>query len=132
MSYEQEQKAALGQIVKPGDFVQFFISCGSQERKSYSANCRPLIVLGTVPSTIDALHHDPMPRPVEYDCDRFEIIQNQFGALSELGIGHRIIESVSFNNKTENLNSDSPIAQQTKIDVPFSVSYISIKTQESS
>ncbi|KAI9697764.1 MAG: hypothetical protein M1836_004440 [Candelina mexicana] len=140
-SFDQEEKEALGEVVKPGDLVQFFtttttkknprpsskanVQSADQEARTlgyealYAENVPVAIEFGTIPSTIDEM---PEVRSSESDStvsDNVEVAVNHFGALSEQGISMSI---TSFTNDTSEWLGAQRVGQvvQTKVDVPHS------------
>ncbi|KAL9604018.1 MAG: hypothetical protein Q9219_000780 [cf. Caloplaca sp. 3 TL-2023] len=93
---ETEKRTKLGQIVNPGDTVQFFMrhpkasstSASTSNGKSYSHDFpkSTSVVFGTIPSTLDAM---PVTSTAVVD-DSEELsctyVQGHFGMLSEQGI----------------------------------------------
>ncbi|KAL8834203.1 MAG: hypothetical protein Q9170_003860 [Blastenia crenularia] len=119
---EVEKRRNLGQIVSPGDTVQFYVrlehlsgvssfaapAIQNLRNKSYEFNRLTSIVFGTVPSTIDAM---PAPSTTEVDHNGYSpciYAWGHFGMLSEQGIS---------------LTTTAADGQrsQTKIDVPHSM-----------
>ncbi|KAH0541583.1 hypothetical protein FGG08_003931 [Glutinoglossum americanum] len=118
------QQTAWAEIAKPGDFIQYFV---------YEPDPRPLldprlphsamIVFGSIPSSLDATP-DELPHPPAGRHRKFEVIEDQFGALSECGIGYQTADYATPQAGT--LDPQSPLPDsiaRTKVDVPFSTFY---------
>jgi hypothetical protein len=125
-SERDEQQTALGEIAKPGDFVQFFIhEPNLQLLPSQGISRFPhcTIAFGSIPSSMDAIPDTLLSQPVERRR-KLEVIEDQFGALSEQGIGHQLVDyAISESGEYEPQSPLSGPVAQTKVDVPFSMFY---------
>ncbi|KAL8948493.1 MAG: hypothetical protein Q9222_005325 [Ikaeria aurantiellina] len=113
---EVEKRRNLGQIINPGDTVQFFVRLPrpaspessrmpASRRSSWVFDKRTSFVFGTTSSTIDSM---PMPNKTEIDdvtTTPCVFSQRHFGMLSERGMS---LTTVGADGQT----------RQTKIDVP--------------
>lgn len=129
---EDQQASALGDIAKPGDYVQFFAANIQKPRepavfepeepadlpKSPDPDYwRRSLVFGTAPSTIDDLPSTPQKR-----CHEPVILQKgHFGAVSERGM------YINLPSRQERGGRDNPVVQ-SKIDLPYSFSYTDLKS----
>ncbi|KAI9759237.1 MAG: hypothetical protein M1835_000436, partial [Candelina submexicana] len=139
-SFDQEEKEALGEVVKPGDLVQFFTTTTQEDPRPSSranvqsadeksrtlgyeapnANNVPVAIeFGTIPSTIDEMPKVTSSESDSAVSDNIEVAVNHFGALSEQGISMSI---TSFTNDTSEWAGAQRVGQvvQTKVDVPHS------------
>ncbi len=119
---DQEEKEALGQVVKPGDAIQFFIYTPDATIRTVEEPRRrhdqAEIDFGTVPSTIDSMP-DPSTEteemgglsPINYRTDLF-------GALSEQGLGLTIDSHGPQGQESIGARRLGRVVQ-SKIDVPF-------------
>ncbi|KAH0558522.1 hypothetical protein GP486_004822 [Trichoglossum hirsutum] len=118
-----EEPTTLGEIVKPGDFVQFFIHEPHLQPSPYQEDLKfpdSTIMFGSIPSSIDAVSDELLKPPLERH-GRLEVIEDQFGALSEHGIGHKLVDyALSEAGEYEPQSPLSGPVAQTKVDVPFS------------
>ena len=115
---DAERLEILGQVVKPGDVVQFWASIqqgGEKESMPIAAKTRSLlidaprsVVLGVIP---DSSAKSPIASP-------YILIWNQFGMLSEHGMSMKIITIGPKNQDA--LGADKfGFVGQTKLDMPY-------------
>ncbi|KAK3067991.1 hypothetical protein LTR53_014777 [Teratosphaeriaceae sp. CCFEE 6253] len=127
---ERQQTQALGDVVKQGECIMFFIAPrddGFRSMRSMSRawnnvdHARIAVMFGTVPSTVDTLPTptpDQRSQPVKREevqpklCHR----PNFFGALSETGLAL----SVKMHEEVRHLRLSKGEHGQSKLDVPFS------------
>ncbi|CZT24475.1 uncharacterized protein RCC_10200 [Ramularia collo-cygni] len=108
-----QQRQALGEIVKPGENVMFFLAPKEPntpliEDTRYAADSDRAMTFGVIPSSIDDLPESATPgiEPRD-DAPHTDLHHHDtFGMLSEGGMA-------------VNLTSEQNGASQTKIDVPF-------------
>ncbi|KAI9830125.1 MAG: hypothetical protein M1819_005802 [Sarea resinae] len=136
-SVEDEQREALGEVAKPGDYVQFFISPGDSikprqaEGETAVSKEAPttLFEFGTIPSTVDFLLTDAAS-PTLSDGEENIISLDCFGAFSEKGLGITIDDFTPFGTVEEGLAKDSRTITQTKVDVPYSRLRLALRTKD--
>ncbi|MCJ1479267.1 hypothetical protein MMC13_007952 [Lambiella insularis] len=91
--FEAEQRKALGEVVKPGDVIQFYAfkqlnSPQSRVQKTGTRVGNPCsITFGSIQSQKDAIPSEPTRNEASLDP---LVIQGHFGALSETGISLKI------------------------------------------
>jgi hypothetical protein len=119
-SGDNEHVRALGNIAKPGSWVQFLIShqltpkndIGNMEVNNATPDSAYINYLsfGCIPSTVDDMPHSSSSPSVPNDKKDFQPsvdgFDGHFGAMSEAGIFTRAI--------------DNGVATSSKIDVPYS------------
>ena len=121
---EPEGSNVSGQIVNPGDVVQFFARKAIESSAKISPTtaghlelkCPPCLVFGTTPSTVDAMPEpsSTTPRsPRPSDCI---YVHRHFGMLSEQGVS---LTTISIDGEVS----------RTKIDVPHAVLSCGIHSQ---
>lgn len=130
---EAEKQALLGQLVKPGDVVQFFLHRPSvrntqSEPQELShtqslfdpANGPRTTIFGTIPSTMDAMPQSSHSPAIHRPSSIHTLIHTHFGALSEQGISVTLTT-----HNTHAPASSAPVGAQrvgpvvtTKLDVP--------------
>ncbi|KAI9868022.1 MAG: hypothetical protein M1813_006767 [Trichoglossum hirsutum] len=119
-----EEQVTLGEIAKPGDFVQFFIHEPHLQPSPPQVDSGfpySTIAFGSIPSSIDAAPDEFLSTSLDRPR-RLEVIEDQFGALSEHGICHKLVDYAI--SKTGGCELQSPLSgpvAQTKVDVPFSM-----------
>ncbi len=134
-SFGQEQKDAWGEVVKPGDLVQFFIP--PQKVLSAAREAKPLgdaainaakippvttVEFGTIPSTIDNMAEAPLPEADVPKSADIEVAVNCFGALSEQGVSMSIKMFSNVSDGSDEWVGAHRMGQvvQSKVDVPYS------------
>ncbi|KAI9678024.1 MAG: hypothetical protein M1817_005968 [Caeruleum heppii] len=145
----EEERNALGEVAREGDLVQFYISSVSEDAATIrtpddgsrggkydfpdsevrasgirSGNRRTQFVFGVIPSTVDLMRSDGLDNHAE-DAGPVDVLEDIFGALCELGVGHTIRRSRSPNPKEPQHDDQGVSAFQTKLDVPFTKIVIS-------
>lgn len=113
-SLEEQQASALGNIARPDDFIQFFIT-GSEKQPNPPK--RPdghasSLVIGTIPSTIDDIASSVSSTPGNAEHNETSLM-GHFGAVSESGI------YLDFDSLNEWTASSTP-EFCTKVDIPYS------------
>ncbi|KAI9717642.1 MAG: hypothetical protein M1812_004587 [Candelaria pacifica] len=137
-SFGQGQREPLGEVVNPGDLVQFFHlltnlnrfskedaqTTGEKANKDGYAyesaqSATTAIEFGTIPSTIDNIPGPTLPEAELRKSDDVEVVMNHFGALSEQGVSMSIGTS---HKNTSEWRGAQRVGQvvQTKVDVPYS------------
>ncbi|KAL8902457.1 MAG: hypothetical protein Q9207_004697 [Kuettlingeria erythrocarpa] len=101
---EAERRRNLGQIVSPGDTVEFFM-CRNTEGDPYNSPTKYLLSFGTTPSTVDEIPLPETPRAGQLEHLPCRYVPG-FGMLSERGMS---LTTVLGNGQR----------RQTKIDAPF-------------
>jgi hypothetical protein len=114
-SIEEQQMSALGNIAKPGDYIQFFAKNPrwqkpSEQRLLYLDPKKRSVVIGTNPSTIDDV-------PVPETSTQLRIFHGHFGCASQSGIYLSQKSTKSKHDEPEKSKSVS------KIDLPYSYVY---------
>ncbi|KAI4204884.1 MAG: hypothetical protein LQ346_001549 [Caloplaca aetnensis] len=103
---EAERRRNLGQIVSPGDTVEFFM-CRNTEGHSCNNSTKYLLSFGTTPSTVDEI-----PLPETPTADQFEHspcrYASGFGMLSEGGMS---LTTVLGNGQRRQSKIDAPLAR---------------------
>jgi len=114
-SLEEQQISALGNIAKPGDYIQFFVGnrrkhISSEKRLNYGDPKKRSVVIGTAPSTIDDV---PSPET----STEIKIRPGHFGCASQSGIyiSQKSSESKQFGSENPTFSS--------KVDMPHSYAY---------
>lgn len=109
-----QQRSALGEIIKPGEHVMFFLAprkanSPSLEDVRYMAGSDRAMTLGVLPSSIDELPEDLTHERASQENASLAVhhYHDAFGMLSEGGMA--LTMTTEHNGET-----------QTKIDVPFS------------
>lgn len=112
---------ALGEIVKPGDVITFYIQQHPKEHRTISTlnpqlhqdrswivDVTPSIHFGTLPSNVEASANT-------HQSFDFVLVKNHFGMLSESGMGLKI-------EKSSQIEPAEPFSEvvTTKVDPPFS------------
>ncbi|TKA83334.1 hypothetical protein B0A55_00600 [Friedmanniomyces simplex] len=126
---EKQQRRALGEIVREGEGIMFFLAPRDLERFkesrakawSYVERADSAAVFGTVPSTIDSVPEESASdaRVTGSGADirpRVQHRANLFGALSENGLALKFTPDVKLRPELE---LRRPGYVQTKLDVPF-------------
>lgn len=95
-SVEEEKKQALGEVVKPGDKVMFYVCkppessdpSGATQRKESSINSAslPTMAFGSLPSTMDAMPASASVETNDSTKPSCFLVKNHFGMLSEQGM----------------------------------------------
>ena len=118
----QEEKEALGQVVKPGDEIQFFVNTPATRAKAAEERRMGFeqaeIDFGTIPSTIDSI---PSPSAETEKADGVLAINYRtdlFGALSEQGLSLTIDSHSAESMEAFGAERLGRVVQ-TKMDVPF-------------
>jgi len=119
----QEEKDALGEVVKPGDVIQFFIHTSGATPKTVEGRRTGFdqaeIEFGTIPSTIDSMP-DPSTEPKKTDGTLpINYRTDIFGALSEQGLSLTIDSHGPEGMETFGGAHRLGRVVQSKIDVPF-------------
>ncbi|EON64044.1 hypothetical protein W97_03274 [Coniosporium apollinis CBS 100218] len=128
-NFAMDEKQALGEVSKPGDYIQFF---AMQDEPAYAeptsnASMDDHVVsqrslhFGTIPSSIDLIPEDPGTASLASGKPTLQIFKNHFGALSETGMGIVIKRRMLIQQRRpkRNIVLDEE-RTNTKIDVPFS------------
>ena len=131
---EAEKKSVLGELVKPGDVVQFFLYHQKRIKEKQPQDPSKTQVLfnpvhgfrttifGTIPSTMDAMLEPPLPTDGEKHGESpHTLIHTHFGALSEQGISLKVTT-----HNAQDPASSTPVGVrrlgtvvETKFDVPY-------------
>lgn len=107
-----QQRQALGEIVKPGEHVMFFLAPKGAPSSSllndirYTEESNGAMILGVIPSSIDEVSEGPVSGSTDNASLTEHHHRDMFGMLSEGGMAVTLVKK-----------EDDPI--QTKIDVPF-------------
>ncbi|MCJ1255196.1 hypothetical protein MMC24_003012 [Lignoscripta atroalba] len=91
---ETEERETLGEVVRPGDVVQFFRQITSTTARLVevkSTECLKVstvvsTMLGCLPSTIDTMRHSAIEETDVTGQARYLFAHNHFGAMSEQGL----------------------------------------------
>ncbi|KAL8913763.1 MAG: hypothetical protein Q9171_001497 [Xanthocarpia ochracea] len=121
---EPEGSNVSGQIVNPGDVVQFFAHKPIESSAktfptaagSLTLSCPPCIVFGTTASTVDAMPEPSSTTPRAPSSSDCIFVHRHFGMLSEQGVS---LTTVSIDGEVS----------RTKIDVPHAVLSCGIHSQ---
>ncbi|KAI9872710.1 MAG: hypothetical protein M1830_001268, partial [Pleopsidium flavum] len=129
----QEEKDALGQVVNPGDVIQFFIYppdigpiVGGEDHlkiKYQGQNSNRALEyteseFGTIPSTIDSIPTSALEAREQHEGSTTEYSENYFGALSEQGLSLTIDTHGPEGMDCIGAERVGRVVQ-TKLDVPF-------------
>ncbi|KAJ9638918.1 hypothetical protein H2199_006779 [Coniosporium tulheliwenetii] len=128
-NFAMNEKQALGEVSKPGDYVQFFVAQDEPAQAELTLDAsadnrvaaQQSLHFGTIPSSIDLIPEDPGTASVPSGKPALETFRNHFGALSETGIGIVIKRRILIQQRRP--KRDSILDEErtkTKIDVPFS------------
>ena len=135
-SLEEQQVSALGNIAKPGAYIQFFAAdssrIGHAERLPEPAKkhlnvvdtFQNSLVIGTVPSTIDNVPRNQINHGQETSGVRKSFIKAQlghFGCVSESGVFLNLaeVEHNRYEDRIDHIRREN----STKIDLPYSYFY---------
>lgn len=127
------QAEALGNIVKPGSAIQFFIYPHIGPGKPTESTLRGVhghiddgsaghenitsITFGCVPSSIDDIPEAESLGSSSNSTDNLKFIQGHFGAQTESGL---FIRSLDKPDPNISISRKSDISLRSKIDVPYS------------
>jgi hypothetical protein len=111
-SPKDEQSQALGEVAKPGDYIQFFIPGDAMPEaplvEEANSARRESSVFGTIPSSVDDLPPTISAEETS-QLENFVAVPGHFGALTEQGIYLSLVRP-----------KDTQLADfKTKIDIPF-------------
>ena len=132
--FEAEKRAVLGELVKPGDVIQFYV--GVSDARDHEPMRGPTrtqvlynpggslrtIIVGTIPSTMDAMPQIPTLEGQKEGSSPHMLVHNHFGALSEQGMSLKVTtRSTHDPEKTTSIGVQrTGTVVQTKLDVPYS------------
>lgn len=119
--FSSEDHGGIGEVAKPGDYIQFFALEDTSDHFDYGpasyADPQGRSIssadLGTIPSSIDVLPTVSSDRSSSISTPNIEKFEAHFGILSEAGLSLRIVE-----HKTK--TAAEKLIVQTKVDVPYS------------
>ncbi|KAI9819701.1 MAG: hypothetical protein M1832_003935 [Thelocarpon impressellum] len=134
-----EHREALGEVARPGDIVQFFLSptslskplpdhtmsgAGQGQTAAYdgldSEVWAQRVVFGTIPSTIDTIPGEASTEAGNGQGRDCIVVKDQFGALSEQGLSQSTTEGVGAAVRGRAPTREQTPCSTTKVDVPFS------------
>ena len=129
---EAEKLEALGQVVRPGDVVSFWVYFAEPIAEKTESNVDdveaspnsmivtpPSIVFGTMPSTMDLMPNLEATSGEATVSPSYTVIENHFGMLSEQGMSMKI--SATGSEGPSALSAEKGgVVVQTKLDVPYS------------
>jgi len=125
---EHAERMGIGEVVRPGDIVAFYIYESSHPREPPSADpsnkrtwyvhSPPSIALGTVPSTMDTMP-DAGGRQADMQGVDYIFARNHFGIVSEQGMALKIatLEKHDSGSRLGTEHVDHVV--QTKLDPPY-------------
>lgn len=128
-NFAMDEKQALGEVSKPGDYIQFFAMQDEPAHAEPTSDAsmddhvvpQQSLHIGTIPSSIDLIPEDPGTASLASGKPTLQMFKNHFGALSETGMGIVIKRRMLIQQRRSKRNTVLDRERtNTKIDVPFS------------
>ena len=125
---EQAQRQGIGEVVRPGDMVVFYVYDAPNPPESHSAHSSNITswyirspastAFGTIPSSIDSMPGAGNARADRIDVD-YIFARNHFGMVSEQGMALRIARLDQRNRSLRSAEQAGAVVVQTKLDCPY-------------